>query len=157
MVAACCQLLAACGNDTSENSQPDYTELSGKSGKFTDHRGKWMVINYWATWCKPCIEEIPELNRFAKDNADKVVVFAVDFDNAQGDKLIESSQKLGITFPILINDPHELLGFAKPYALPTTFIFNPDGQLQQTLLGPQTQQSLLQALVIIDKTQLDEP
>jgi thiol-disulfide isomerase/thioredoxin len=112
-----------------------------------------MYINYWATWCKPCIDEIPELNHFAKDHADRAVVFAVDFDNAQGEKLLASSQKLGIEFPVLIDDPHSVLGVDKPYALPTTFVFNPQGELQQTLLGPQTAASLAAAMDIAPPVQ----
>lgn len=122
--------------------------MKGGSGNFSDHKGQWMLINYWATWCKPCIEEIPELNRFSAAHADIVKLFAVDFDNAQGEKLVESTQKLGIKFSVLTEDPHSLLGFEKPYALPTTFIFNPQGKLHKTLLGPQTEESLLKALEI---------
>jgi len=152
-------MLSACDSDPDSEpaavaaSKSDYTELAGNSGDFSDHRGKWMFVNYWATWCKPCIEEIPELNHFAHDNAEHAVVFAVDFDNAQGQQLLESSQKLGIEFPVLIDDPHTLLGVAKPYALPTTFVFNPQGELQQTLLGPQTVASLAAAM----KTDSAEP
>jgi len=143
-------VLSGCGDEPKAvaTSTPDYTELGGNSGQFSDHLGKWMFVNYWATWCKPCIEEIPELNDFARDHADSAVVFAVDFDNAQGQKLRESSQKLGIEFAVLIDDPHALLGVAKPYALPTTFVFNPKGELQQTLLGPQTVASLAAAMVV---------
>ncbi len=143
------QLVVGCSNDNPA-AKTDYTQLSGVSGDFSDHRGKWMVINYWATWCKPCIEEIPELNNFAEKHKDTVKLFAVDFDNARGDKLVASAEKMGIEFPILIDDPHSLLGFEKPYALPTTFVFNPQGKLQKTLLGPQTEESLLKALAMKD-------
>ncbi len=105
-----------------------------------------MIINYWAIWCKPCIEEIPELNQFAILQAGKVILFAVDFDQNQGEKLKENSQKLGIEFPVLTSDPAEILGFEHPKVLPTTLIFNPEGKLERTLIGPQTVQSLQQAI-----------
>jgi thiol-disulfide isomerase/thioredoxin len=148
-------LLSACNSESTPlaTGTSDYIDLSGNSGNFSDHRGKWMFINYWATWCKPCIDEIPELNHFASDNADRAVVFAVDFDNAQGEKLLASSQKLGIEFPVLIEDPHLVLGVDKPYALPTTFVFDPQGELQHTLLGPQTAASLAAAMVVIEAGQ----
>lgn len=128
-------------------SKTDYSEHQGKSGQFSDHRGQWLIINYWATWCKPCIEEIPELNQFAKDHADSVSFFGVDFDQSQGEALAASIEKLGIEFPVLTNDPAATLGFERPMVLPTTLVFNPEGELQHTLVGPQTEQSLAAIIV----------
>ena len=145
MIFVFCQIIAGCQNDASVEKS-EYTDMEGYSGNFSDHKGKWMVINYWATWCKPCIEEIPELNTFSAKHIDQIKLFAVDFDNAQGEKLVESTKKMGIEFSVLTQDPHSILGFEKPYALPTTFIFNPEGKLHKTLLGPQTEKSLLNAL-----------
>ncbi|MBL4828195.1 MAG: TlpA family protein disulfide reductase, partial [Spongiibacteraceae bacterium] len=61
--------------------------------------------------------------------------------------LIEETKKLGIEFPTLIDNPSQVLGFEQPSVLPTTLIFNPKGELHQTLVGPQTQQSLEQVLL----------
>lgn len=136
----CPLLLIACADKI------EFTDTAGNSGQFSDYHGQWLVINYWATWCKPCIEEIPELNTFAKQHIDKVKLFAVDFDDAQGETLITNSKKMGIEFSVLTADPSKILGVSRPSALPTTLIFDPTGKLQQTLLGPQTEQSLLQAM-----------
>lgn len=149
MILILCCWVVSCQKDVPVE-KPEYTDMEGYSGNFGDHKGQWMLINYWATWCKPCIEEIPELNRFSVQHADKIKIFAVDFDNAQGEKLRESIKKMGIEFSVLTEDPHSVLGFEKPYALPTTFIFNPDGKLHKTLLGPQTEKSLLKALGIAE-------
>ncbi len=127
-------------------SEPDFTDHRGNSGNFDALGGRWMIINYWATWCKPCIEEIPELNHFAKENADKVALFGVEFDQSQGQKLQENIAKLNIEFPVLLNDPAVMLGFKKPMALPTTFVFNPEGELHVALKGPQTSATLLAAI-----------
>ena len=132
-------LLTGCGKS-------DYQDHQGNSSNFTDHQGKWMVINYWAVWCNPCIEEIPELNHFAEKNSDKVVLFGIDYDDSQGEKLQENINKLGISFPVLINDPAVMLKYKRPDVLPTTLIFNPAGKLHRTLKGPQTEQTLLDAL-----------
>ena len=103
-------------------------------------------FNYWAIWCKPCIEEIPELNHFAASKQGEVVLFGVDFDLSQGETLQQSMEKLDIRFPVLIDDPAGILGYDRPSVLPTTVVFNPAGQLHRVLLGPQTEQSLLQAI-----------
>ena len=111
-----------------------------------DLQGQWLVINYWATWCKPCIEEIPELNSFAHQYNQQVRVFGVNFDGLSGEELIAASTQLGIDFPTLATDPASQLGYERPSVLPTTIVINPQGQLQKILLGPQTAASLSQAI-----------
>lgn len=126
-------------------SKPDYTDSTGQQGKFSDYQGQWLIINYWATWCKPCIKEIPELNKLAEENEDKLTVFGVDFDLSTDQDLAQKIAKLNVGFPILIEEPNEILGYPRPTILPTTLVFNPQGQLHKTLIGPQTAQSIMQA------------
>jgi thiol-disulfide isomerase/thioredoxin len=106
-------------------------------------RGQWVVINYWATWCKPCIKEIPELN--ALDEFPQVAVLGVNYDGASGEELQQQLLELGITFPTLDADPAAQLGVARPLVLPTTLVLDPTGQLHATLVGPQTLESLAAA------------
>jgi thiol-disulfide isomerase/thioredoxin len=106
-------------------------------------KGQWVVINYWATWCKPCIHEIPELNNLAQYPA--VTVLGVNYDGVEGEQLAQQVAQLGITFPTLTTDPASQLGVARPVVLPTTFVLDPQGQLRETLVGPQTLQSLAAA------------
>ncbi|MEH6582382.1 MAG: TlpA disulfide reductase family protein [Halioglobus sp.] len=116
----------------------------GKQIRIDDLRGKWVVINYWAQWCKPCIQEIPELNELDR-SYEQLVVVGVNYDGATGDELADQVGKLNIEFAILPHDPAGSLGTSRPMVLPTTLILNPDGELTQTLLGPQTLASLAQA------------
>ena len=51
-------------------SEPDYRLVDGNSGKLNDFLGKWLIVNYWADWCPPCIKEMPELESFYNDNKD---------------------------------------------------------------------------------------
>lgn len=108
-------------------------------------RGQWVLINYWATWCKPCIQEIPELNAVARQYTD-VTVLGVNFDGNSGEKLAEEVQKLGIEFPVLDEDPAAALGTSRPVVLPATLVIDPDGALRDTLVGPQTLDSLALAV-----------
>lgn len=109
-----------------------------------DLRGQWVVINYWAQWCKPCIEEIPQLNTLDQEYAE-VTVLGVNYDGATGEELEQQRKQLGVAFASLQEDPAEQLGKTRPVVLPTTFIVNPDGDLVETLIGPQTLESLAQA------------
>jgi thiol-disulfide isomerase/thioredoxin len=107
-------------------------------------KGKWTYINYWATWCKPCIEEIPELNEFAAQNP-YLVVLGVNFDGIQGDELKAAEAKLGIEFTNLAQDPHQQFGYERPNVLPVTIVINPEGNVIHQLVGPQTFGSLMAA------------
>lgn len=126
-------------------SKPDYQTATGAKGSFADARGKWLLINYWAQWCKPCIEEMPELNRFQQQRKEQVVLLSVNYDGAQGESLQQQIVKLKIEIPVLLADPAQLLGYRRPDALPTTLVFDPQGKLRQTLQGPQTVASLIAA------------
>lgn len=106
--------------------------------------GQWVVVNYWAQWCAPCIKEIPELNSLDQEYA-QVTVVGVHYDGKEGQELELQRQKLGVTFASLASDPAAQLGISRPVVLPTTLILDPKGQLVATLIGPQTFASLAQA------------
>ena len=127
-------LLCACGSDAG----------SAKPPSLQDSRGQWLVINYWAQWCKPCIKEIPELNRLAQDYP-QISVLGVNYDGARGEELQQQIKKLGIAFANLDIDPAPELGLPRPMVLPTTLIVTPQGEHSATLVGPQTTESLLHA------------
>ena len=108
-------------------------------------KGKWVYINYWAEWCKPCAEEVPELNQFAATRQD-VLVLGVNFDKPKVSDLLRQTNGFRIEYPVVTNDiqpafPHDL-----PKGLPSTIVINPDGKIVDTLQGPQTQATLAQAM-----------
>ncbi len=117
----------------------------GNTLQLEELQGQWVVINYWAIWCKPCAEEIPELN--ALDKLPGVTVLGVNFDGAGGAELAQQLQQLAIAFPTLDVDPAVQLGLVRPAVLPTTLVIDPSGALRETLVGPQTLQSLTAATV----------
>ncbi len=132
-------LLGACGAQDAAPLPPG-VEASPRS------EGKWLAINYWAIWCHPCRQEIPELNEFARQQADRTIVYGVNFDDEQGEELLVQAAELGIEFPLLAADPAAQLGYARPTVLPTTVIISPEGEVWARLLGPQTLDSLLEAM-----------
>lgn len=128
-------LLTGCSKDIATDART--LDLSA-------HAGQWVLVNYWAPWCKPCIEEIPELNAVHNKHAN-ISVYGVNFDGATGETLAEQEKTLGVAFPTLTEEPSAALGIAKPAVLPTTLVIGPDGKVMATLLGPQTEESLLGA------------
>lgn len=134
-----CAVLSAC-------SKPDYHTADGGSGRFADARGKWLLINYWAEWCKPCIEEMPALLRFQQQHRDQVLLLTVNYDAAQGDALQQQIYKVHLELPVLLEDPSALLGFNRPDALPMTVVIDPAGNIRETLQGAQTDATLAQMI-----------
>ncbi len=132
-------LLSAC-------EKADFSDTEGAGYRYADFDGKWRIVNYWATWCGPCIKEIPELNELAHEYNDSLVVLGVNFDSPQGEEAQISVKKMKIEFPVYAVNPAGELGITTPEVLPTTFVFSPDGALHRTLIGPQTRESLLAAL-----------
>ncbi|MHA7817063.1 MAG: TlpA family protein disulfide reductase [Pseudohaliea sp.] len=124
--------LAACG------------ERRGPLDPIADHLGNWVLVNYWAEWCKPCIREVPELNSL--DSEEGITVLGVNYDGATGDALAAQIEALGIAFTQLPADPAAELGIDRPQVLPTTVVIDPDGRRVATLVGPQTAESLREAM-----------
>lgn len=107
----------------------------------TQYKGRWLVINYWAKWCKPCIKEIPELNAL-NEQYPQVAVLGVNYDGATGEDLQSQMEQFGMAFPVILDDPATLFGLTKPSVLPTTLVLNPEGVLVHNIAGPQTLESL---------------
>jgi thiol-disulfide isomerase/thioredoxin len=134
-----CLVLAGCSSDLSDSP---VSLVGGDSHSFKNDQGKYTLINYWAIWCTPCREEIPELNKLAEEYADKLTVLAVNFDNEQGDKLLAQVEKLGIEFPSLQSDPRAIWSLKPVSVLPETLVIDSEGVLLHRLIGPQTLESL---------------
>ena len=107
----------------------------------------WTVINYWAVWCKPCREEIPELNHL--NAVTGIEVLGVNFDRKSGEALHSDALNLGLKFKN-IKDPSHQLGIERPNVLPTTVVLSPSGDVEAVLFGPQTKETIL-AVIRPDK------
>lgn len=136
--------LSAC--DTAPKT---FVTALGQSIDLDHYSGKWVFINYWAPWCPPCREEIPILNRFANKNSERVLVLGVHLDGVQGDELTRDISDMDIRFPVLIKDPGPVLGLRVPPVVPTTWVLNPHGKAHTILKGPQTEQQLNAAMVLL--------
>ena len=124
-------------------------------GKYADdfslqtYQGKWVILNYWAEWCGPCVEEIPELNALQKNYPQELVVLGVNFDKISGGELSELARQMHIGFALVDPDPADSLRLSRPAGLPTTYLYNPDVELAFKLVGPQTAASLLKKIGLV--------
>ncbi|MCB1662054.1 MAG: TlpA family protein disulfide reductase [Pseudomonadales bacterium] len=124
-------------------SRTEFTDAQGNEFGWDDFRGRWLVINYWAEWCKPCLEEIPELNQLYQHHRnDSATVLGINFDRLDLAELRRQITALNVQFPVLQSDPEQKLDYLLPEVLPTTYIFDREGKLAHKLVGPQTQASI---------------
>ena len=111
----------------------------GGETNLADWQGRVVVINYWAEWCAPCREEIPEFNElYWHSAADGPIVLGVNYDGFIGDDLSSVAQRMKIEFPTLITDPRDRFGYPRPEMMPTTIVLNGQQEVVETLVGPQT-------------------
>ena len=140
----CLLLLFACQKN-------DIEVYNGSNTNLNKLNGNWIVINYWADWCAPCIKEIPELNEFADDNKD-IFVFTYNFDQLDQEDLEPIARKFNIQVPSLITHPRDIWGIQTPPAVPATFFINPNGELVLSLFRPQTKDALNNILLDLQQT-----
>ncbi|MEM7208577.1 MAG: TlpA disulfide reductase family protein [Pseudomonadota bacterium] len=130
------------------NASDDYAlfDLKGNEHSVSDNRGKWIVMNFWATWCAPCIHEMPELESFYKRNTKTATVWGVTFEDGEPAVIEEFVKKLEVTYPILGSGGDPTNPYGKVRVLPTTFLIDPDGKLFEKLEGPITQTQIEQTI-----------
>lgn len=141
LIISCCLALIAC-------KQPDAYTSSDEKVYFKDHQGKWILINYWAEWCKPCRSEMPELNKVYNDYKDKLTLFGVSFDPMPKEKMQQFATYYHLNYPLLTSNPADYFGYDRNIkGLPATYVISPQGQLVKILYGPQTAENLSQLVL----------
>ncbi len=117
---------------------PDFTlkSLDGKTYRLSELRGKVVVLNFWATWCPDCIEEMPSLQKaYTRFKNDGLVVLGVSIDRKK-EKVAQFVKRLKITYPILLDTSGDV--FIKKYTvigLPSTFIIDRNGVISERIIG----------------------
>ncbi len=136
-------LIVSCSLLACDKDEPvDFTlqRLHGEEISLNELRGKWVVLNYWATWCAPCRKEIPELSAL-NDARDDIVVLGLAFEDTDIEIFDKFLEEFKPSYPILLVDvyvPPE--PFGAPRVLPTTIIIDKQGRPVKTFLGPVTKE-----------------
>jgi thiol-disulfide isomerase/thioredoxin len=120
--------------------------LDGKSFDLAAHRGHWVVVNFWATWCAPCIKEMPDISRFIEQHKG-VDAIGLAYDDSDRKDVLAFVQKHPVVYPIAqvdtFNPPAD---FDEPRGLPTTYLIAPDGKVAKKFVGLVTGIDLAKAI-----------
>lgn len=128
---------------------PDFTlkTMSGKSFRLSEHEGKVVVLNIWATWCPPCRKEIPDFIEIQKEMRDEGVLFVgVSVDKEGWEVVRPFAQKYGINYPLVVDNGTINQKYGPFRGIPTTFIINKKGKVEYVAPGMINREALLPAL-----------
>jgi thiol-disulfide isomerase/thioredoxin len=117
-----------------------FTDIGGQNHTLAGYRGKWVLLNLWASWCQPCLAEMPELEALSKSRNDLVVLgLAVDGQDARRLRLF--ADKLKVSYPIIAGNEK----LAQPFAArgyPTSILYDAGGSQVLVKEGPVTRQEI---------------
>lgn len=102
------------------------TDTAGATHALADYRGKWVVVNVWASWCAPCLAEMPELEALSRGRVD-VVVLGLAADGVDASRVNQFAHRLGVSYPVIAGDDKALRQF-RLRAFPTTVVYDPQGE-----------------------------
>jgi thiol-disulfide isomerase/thioredoxin len=128
------------------------TDSTGKIHKLSQYKGKWVLVNFWATWCPPCLAEIPDLNDLHEDKKNNVAVFGIALQYANPKQVIDFAEGLMVSYPIVLGNPKIASQIGPVDGLPTTYLYNPQGKLVAHQLGPITKEAVVEFIRGADKT-----
>ncbi len=112
------------------------TDLKGKTHQLDAYRGKWVIVNYWATWCPPCLEEIPDLVNFYDSRKDSdVMVIGVVFDYKTLEEVETYVDDMLMSYPVVLGGDQAVKQIGAAEVLPTSYIYNPQGKLIKVKRG----------------------
>ena len=136
--AAAISFTATAKGTTESQSLPDFRLklVNGKVMNSKDLAGKITVIDFWGTWCAPCLSEIPDYNKFYEEYKGKGVVFiALAADSGTAEEVRDAAKRLKIEYPVAAPSWEELDLFGNIEVFPTTLVFNSKGKLEKGFMG----------------------
>jgi peroxiredoxin len=126
------------GPSTKATRAPDWklTDLDGKTVKFSDFRGKVVILDFWATWCMPCRVEIPQFVELQKQYGDKgLAIIGVSLDEQEPEVVKKFVKRLGVNYSIVIGNQKVAEAYGGIEGIPTTFVIDRGGRIVHGYIG----------------------
>ncbi len=118
------------------------TDSRGKVHKLSNYKGKWVLVNFWATWCPPCLEEIPDLVALHENKKNKLVVIGVAMDYRDPKEVLAFAEQQMISYPIVLGDSQSVAEVGPVRGLPTTYLYDPQGKVVAYNVGALTRSAV---------------
>ena len=128
--------LWASGFAAKKQQAPNFSlkDINGKEVSLSSFRGKIVVLNFWATWCAPCLRDMPSLESFHKKYGDDVQVLGIAVVSKSSD-IPKQIKRTGITYPVLLGTKKTIAAYNNFYSIPQTFIINRSGEIEKQIDG----------------------
>lgn len=110
-------------------------DTTGKTHTLAGYKGKWVLVNYWATWCPPCLEEIPDLIALHSNSKNNIVVIGIALDYRNPKQVTDFAEGLLVNYPIVLGSAQVVRQIGPVQGLPTTYLYNPDGKMVAQQVG----------------------
>ena len=126
----------------------DDWNLKDKDGvhyRLSEQKGKWVLVNFWAPWCAPCLEELPGLDAIQKQHKDLLVIGVAVLYRKKQD-VMDAIQKASVSYPIVLGNEDIASDFGEMKGMPTSFLYSPSGKLVGHHDGPLTQADIEQTM-----------
>lgn len=120
-------------------------DVEGQTHQLSTYRGKWVLVNFWATWCPPCVAEVPELTKILLKHHDLVVIgVAEGYRDPQ--EVLDFVRDKHIDYPIILGNEDTAAEFGGINGTPTSFLYSPTGELTGSHEGILTEADILQMM-----------
>ncbi len=118
------------------------TDTDGRTHRLADYKGKWVLVNFWATWCPPCLEEIPDLVALYENKKNNLMVIGVALDYRNPKQVADFAQAMQVSYPIVLGTSKAISQVGPVEGLPTSYLYNPAGKLVAHQVGGITKEGV---------------